>query len=103
MIYLKPFWEWSNMTASSCLQEETDKGISLKIKLPGIKKENIELKYLSSGAINVTVISDGDVLVNQDIYPQRQIDPEGIEAKLDLGVLTITAPVLNTDKIIRIE
>ena len=103
--YLPPFWEYTNHTkVYSYEKEEADESVTIRAKLPGIKKQDIEVKYNSADRIiNITVKNDGDVVVNQDILPQRQIDPEGIEAKLELGVLTITAPIQNTDKIIQIE
>jgi len=102
--FLPAFWEYTNVTREhSYQQDETDEGLSLIVKLPGIKKQDIELKYSSKGFINLVIKKDGDPIVNQDIYLQRQINPDHITADLDLGVLTIAAPSQNTDKIIQIR
>jgi len=105
-VFLPPFWEYTNVTREhSYQQDETDEGLTLIIKLPGIKKEDIELKYYSKGIISLVIKSDGDPVINQDIYLQRQIDSDKIEATLELGVLNLTAPSLgkDTDKIIEIR
>ena len=105
MIYLPPFWEYSNHSSVySYRREETDDKITITVKLPGIKKQDIGVKYNSGErVINISIKEGEDVIADQDILIQRQVDPEEIKAELELGVLTITAPIQNTDKTIQIE
>ncbi len=105
--FTAPFWEYSNTPYEhSYRKDETGEELSLIIKLPGIKKEEINLKYSSlNPMINLIVTSDGDPIINQNIYLQSPIDKDKIEASLELGVLTISAPSQkeDTDKIIQIK
>ena len=98
--YPHPFFRFVNTSAPVYKQEEKDDKITIEIQLPGVAKEEIAIKYNSeSRHINVTVPEK----IDQSIYLYRQINPDGIKAKLDLGVLTITAPILNTDRDIKID
>jgi len=105
-VFSAPFWEYTNRTYEHSYQlDETDEGCSLYVNLPGIKKEDISLIYSSTNrTITLVVNSDGDPIINQNIYLQMQIDSDKIEATLELGVLNLTAPSLgqDTDKIIEI-
>lgn len=98
--YPKPFWDYTNHSAYSYKREERDGNIVTEIQVPGKQKEDIEIKYSSENR-SYTITIDGREYSSQ-IYLIKQINPELITATLELGILTITAPILNSDKVIKI-
>lgn len=99
--YPRPFWEHANYTYASYQQEEKDGEVITKISLPGKTKEDVEIKH-SADENTYTLIVNGHEY-GWRIYLPRQINSDAIEAKLELGVLTLTAPILNQDKTIQIK
>ena len=79
---------------------EKEDHLEAELKLPGIKKDEIEIKYIADRNIINVFVKDK---IDEDVYLNRQIAPEGIKASLDLGILLIKAPIKNTDKKIEIE
>ena len=80
---------------------EIENGYELAVELPGYKKEDIKLDY-DKGYLTITAkkedtereylrkeIYNGEA--SRTFYLGDKIDPEKISAKLDLGILTITA------------
>ena len=81
------------------MNEEED-SIILEFGLPGIKEDEIEIKYKSeNGSIRLFVKDKAE----KEVLLSRQVDPDKIEASLELGILSIKAPILNTDRIIEIK
>ena len=99
--YPQPVWEFSNHSYTSITQEVIDDVMITKIKIPGKTKEQIDVKY-SADPMSYTIFVDG-AEYGQNIHIDRQINSDEVTAKLDLGVLTIKAPILNQDKTIQIE
>jgi len=99
--YPRPFWEFSNHSYSSYTREEIDGEVIIKVKLPGKSKDDIEIKY-SADSMTYTLFIDKNEH-GHNIHVDRQINSDAIKAKLELGILTITAPILNQDKTIQIE
>ena len=98
--YDSPLWRYySNSFSTYYKMEEVDNNIEVEIKMPGVKKEDLTVKYISDKSYLKIVLRDGG---EREVYLQRQIDPEGIVATLELGILKITAPIKNTDRIIQI-
>ena len=85
--------------ASFHVTEEKDK-VTIECNLPGIAKEEIELDYHGDKLKLHIFVKDK---VDKDIWFTTAIDEENIEARLDLGVLKITAPILNSSKRIQIK
>lgn len=81
------------------VKEEKDQIIA-EVSLPGIKKEELELDYHGDKLKLHIFVKDK---VDKDIWFTVAIDEENIKAELDLGVLKITAPVLNSSKRIQIK
>lgn len=99
--YPSPFYTFSNSTSGYTYKVfEQGANIITEVNLPGVKKKDIEMSY-SADQSSIVISVRGGVL--QDIYLSRQIDPDKIESKLDLGVLKITCPILNRDKKIEIK
>jgi len=96
----RPFWYYTNSSAYTYKQEEINGSIVTEIQTPGKQKEDIEIKYSSENR-SYTITIDGREYSSQ-IYLSRQINPELITATLELGILTITAPILDSDKVIKI-
>ena len=69
------------------------------LELPGVTKEEIDISYSSEdGGINIVVKEERYL-----IPIQSAIDQEGITAKLDLGILTVTIPKKDTSHKIQIK
>jgi HSP20 family molecular chaperone IbpA len=99
--YPSPFWAYNSTHSTSYKREIKEDSIEVTIELPGVDKEEIALDYLSEKlSVNITIESKN---INNDIYLANQVDPEAITAKLDKGVLTITAPIKNDNRRIKIE
>ena len=96
-----PFYRYSNVTyAPTYKTEEIDGKIVGTIELPGRDKEEIDIKYQSESRSIRVEVKDGP---NFSIYLSRQIDSDNITAELAKGILTIEAPIRNTDKRIDIK
>ena len=99
--YPAPFYTYSSSTSGYSYKVfEQGQNIITEINLPGVKKKDIEMSYSADQSSIVISIKGG---TPHDIYLSRQIDPDKIESKLDLGVLKITCPILNRDKKIEIK
>lgn len=96
---------------------EDEKEYRIEAELPGIKKDEIDLD-LNDGRLTISVRRDEDVEENQRNYVHRErrygsvqrtlnlayAQPEGIEARLEEGLLTISVPKQQKpDKTRRIE
>ena len=81
------------------ITEENDK-VTIECNLPGIEKKDVEINYHGDKLkINIFVKEKFD----KDIWLTSAIDDEKIEASLELGVLKIVAPLLNSSKRIQIK
>ena len=97
---LQPF-KWSTtLDWYSEFQREEDDKILLDIKLPGVKKEDIQLSYNQEHNYNTVFVKDK---VDKTIGLYRTVDPDKIEAELELGILKVKAPLKNSNKIIQIK
>jgi len=99
--YPHPSWLYSSTSGRPPYKwEEKDDKIITTIDLPGMGQEQITVLYQSENrCINVEV----EGAQGYNIYLSREIDPDKITARLELGVLTIEAPIKNTDKRIEIK
>lgn len=71
---------------------------TLEADFPGTPKENLELE-VREGALHLGIKSENEVSNSYRLPLGKHIDPTGISAKLELGVLTATLPKAkaNTD------
>jgi len=72
----------------------------IECDLPGIDKEEIQIDYLPDTKIFHIFVKDK---IDNDIYINKQIVDDKIEAELSLGVLKIRAPLLKSSKRIQIK
>jgi len=92
-------YSFFNTTALRYSVDYTGGEMIMELRVPGIKQEDIDIRYSQEdNAVYVDV--GGKEYVH---YLQKAINPDEIEAKLDLGILTLTAPIRNTDKKIEIK
>ena len=98
--YPKPLWYRSSTIGRAYKIREIDDRVEVEMDLPGVDKENVELKYSSENFTLQIRIKD---LPDKDIYISRQIDSDNIKAELKLGVLKVTMPIKNTDRTIQIS
>ena len=98
----KSFWSTNHTGSHSYRLWEEDGYIHIELDLPGTNKEDIELKYDNSPSKQRFHIFVKEKIDNY-IYPTRQIIPDLITAKLDLGVLKIKAQIEDSSKQIQIE
>lgn len=87
--------------------KEDDHTYTVEAELPGVNKEDIALDY-NNGTLYIAVNHNEDINEEKDNYIHRErrstsmqrgiyvgdIDVNGIEAKLDNGILKVTAPKL---------
>jgi len=87
--------------------KENDNAYTVEAELPGINKEDITLDY-NNGTLYIAVNHNEDINEEKGNYIHRErrntsmqrgiylgdIDVNGIEAKLDNGILKVTAPKL---------
>ena len=87
--------------------KENDNTYTIEAELPGINKEDIALDY-NNGTLYIAVNHNEDINEEKNNYIHRErrstsmqrgiyvgdIDVNGIEAKLDNGILKVTAPKL---------
>ena len=81
--------------------EEIDDKIVVSAELPGKDKEDVDIRYRSENRTLKIEVKGGTS--PPPIHIPRGIDPDKIEAKLEKGILTIEAPIKNTDKRITIK
>jgi len=81
-------------------QRVEDGNILIDYKLPGVKKEEVELSYNEDYNI-ITIFVEGNEYKNINLL--KAIVPEKAEAELELGVLKIRAPIKDSNKIIKIK
>ena len=96
-------WGWptfSSTTGYSYEQYEEDGNIIININLPGVNKKEAQLSY-NEDSKKFTIFAKEKV--DDNIYIQRQIEPEKVEAILEDGVLRIRAPIKNSDRQIQIK
>lgn len=74
--------------------------IEVTVRLPGVKKKNIDIKYSEEDNGIYVNVKDG---AQHYIPMQRAIEVDKIEAELDLGILTITIPIKDTQTNIQIK
>lgn len=98
-----PFWSYTNSSLLSLAWEEKDDNILIEASIPGVDKSEIELSYSSDWGGSKVKLKIPSKNVDEELSLSKQIDADKTKAKLDLGVLKITAPVVNTDRIIPIE
>jgi HSP20 family molecular chaperone IbpA len=74
-----------------CVKHDTstEQKRSIEILIPGVKKSDIELE-LVEGQFKISVAGKTYYLNIDNV--KSQYDLEGVEAKLDLGILTIDIP-----------
>lgn len=96
----EPFWFSNHTSSGSWFYEIKDDKIYIEVALPGILKDDVKLTYRSGEEIINIFVKEK---IDKDIRISRQIDPDNIDAHLDLGVLKIVAPIKNTDKEIKIR
>lgn len=70
---------------------------TLEFDFPGTPKEALEVE-VREGALYLGVKSDDENTSSYRLPLGKQIDPTGIQAKLDLGVLTVTLPKAAAEK-----
>lgn len=106
------YWEESNKFSMPV--EMSDKGHTYEIKaeLPGVKKEDLDIdidkNYLTINAIKEEEKNEEDKgykksefrygEFSRTVYFSEEIDTEKTEAKLEHGILKITAPKLRAEK-----
>ena len=76
--------------------EETDKNWLLRVDLPGFRKDEVTLS-LENGELHLRAATEDEdrpfrAGVDRTWTLGEDIDPEGIDARLDHGVLEITLP-----------
>ena len=98
--YPYSFWSHNTSGTYTYTMQVKDDVVEVEVKMPGVEKDKVDLNYSSEKqSINIKIGNK----VDHDIYLSRQIDPDKITADLKLGILTIKAPVKNTDKSIQIS
>ena len=98
--YPAPFWSYDSTYRYHYTMREEEDNILIDVTLPGIEKQDINLSYNEEKAILNVKIGEK---IDTDIYLQRHINPDKIEAELELGILKIKAPVKNSNKTIQIK
>ena len=105
MLPILKYWDsWPETTTYdayySITQKTVDGCLEIDVEMPGVTKEEIELKYLDNEEV-ISIFAKGKI--NKYIYPRGKIDIDKIEAKLDLGILKIRVPLKNNDRIIKVQ
>ena len=98
--YPYQFWSYTNQTVYSYKRYTKDNYILMEIELPGVEKASVELEYETATNHILLKIDDKNI---GSMEPLRLIDPEKIEAELELGILKIKAPVKHSNKAIQIK
>lgn len=93
------FYNYINSTLPAYAQQYKDNEVELTFKVPGIKKDEVEVTFSAEDNSIKVGIKGTDYWA----YLQKRIDDDKIEVVMDLGILTITAPIKNTDKKIPIK
>lgn len=93
-----PFYYYTSTNGYSF--GEKDGKYEVSVELPGVKKEQVEVKW-DGEAKTITVHVDGERVRSAYLY--RDILSDKIEAAMDLGVLTITAPLANRTTTIKVK
>jgi HSP20 family protein len=70
---------------------EHDENWTLEADFPGTTKEALDLE-VRDGALHLGVKSEGEITNSYRLPLGKQIDPSGISAQLELGVLTVILP-----------
>jgi len=69
---------------------------TLEADFPGTPKEALELE-VREGALHLGIKSEGEVTNSYRLPLGKHIDPSGIHANLELGVLKVTLPKAKAD------
>jgi len=105
---------WENEDKFSMPVEIADKGknYEVKVEIPGVKKEDMDID-IDSNYITINAKKEEETCENEHsykksefrygefsrtVYFQEEIDIEKTDAKLEHGILKITAPKKYTDK-----
>lgn len=75
---------------------EQDKQWTLEADFPGTAKEALELE-VRDGALHLGIKSDDGASNAYRLPLGKHVDPSGISAQLELGVLTVTLPKAKAD------
>ena len=76
--------------------QDFDTHWTLEADFPGTPKEALELE-VREGALQLGIKSENEVSNTYRLPLGKHIDPSGISAKLELGVLTVTLPKAKAD------
>jgi len=93
----------SNLNQLSSPWIETEKSFETTLDIPGIKREDVKIS-LEEGGVRISAKREKkskngtqfSVKVEEFLYLPDLVDPNSIDAKLDMGVLTLT--VQKTEK-----
>ena len=100
MIILKNPWGYTNASMYSYRRYYDGNNIIVEVTLPGTEKKDIKLRYRPDSQSLCIFVKERE---EQEIPIYKEIDPDNVTAKLELGVLKITLPFRHTDKEIKIE
>jgi HSP20 family molecular chaperone IbpA len=70
---------------------DSDDHWTLEADFPGTPKEDLELE-VRDGALHLGIKSNNELTNSYRLPLGKQVDPSGISAKLELGVLTVSLP-----------
>lgn len=92
-----PFHNYNTTGGYVYYTERKGDNYHISINLPGVNKEEIELSYgsdrLYGEKFNIKVPNKN---IDRDIFLDHPVDPDKADITLDLGVLNITAPLIDT-------
>jgi HSP20 family molecular chaperone IbpA len=98
--YPSPFWVTNHTGSRYYKLWEEDDHVNLEIDLPGVDKKDIELRYLPENKMFHIFVKEK---IDTHIRSPQPINADITTSKLELGILKIRAPILNSSKQIQIE
>ncbi len=109
---ISPFFDFANRLARLSLPEysaevgafyEDDDNYYARFDLPGVKRENLTVD-LNAGQLELAVkYDDSDGQAKRSVTVPENVNSEGVSAKLEDGVLTVTLPKAEKPKALSIE
>lgn len=91
------FFDAPNPASAAAVDaEETDKNWLLRVDLPGFRKNEVTLS-LENGELHLRAVTEDEnrpfrTEVDRSWTLGEEVDPEGIDARLEHGVLELTLP-----------